>query len=92
VRSLVELDYFRLHDGVRPPTRVQAPWLIGHWLPLPLDEALRVRAPCCSPTTRVSGLTEPGTKWSKDELKIARLRRLELRGLEPLPPQCQTVP
>lgn len=36
-------DYFRAHDGVRPPTRVHAPWLIGHWLPLPLDEALRER-------------------------------------------------
>ncbi|MCU1671144.1 MAG: hypothetical protein JWP40_4071 [Blastococcus sp.] len=36
-------DYFRARDGVRPPTRVQAPWLIGHWLPLPLDEALRER-------------------------------------------------
>src|SRR3954454_3008813 len=36
-------DYFRVHDGIRPPTRVQAPWLIGHWLPLPLDEALGER-------------------------------------------------
>lgn len=36
-------EYFRAHDGVRPPTRVHAPWLIGHWLPLPLDEALRER-------------------------------------------------
>jgi hypothetical protein len=36
-------DYFRARDGVRPPTRVQAPWLIGHWLPLPLDQALRER-------------------------------------------------
>jgi cell wall assembly regulator SMI1 len=35
--------YFRAHDGVRPPSRVQAPWLIGHWLPLPLEEALRER-------------------------------------------------
>jgi hypothetical protein len=22
--------YFRAHDGVQPPTRVHAPWLIGH--------------------------------------------------------------
>jgi cell wall assembly regulator SMI1 len=35
--------YFRARDGVRPPSRVQAPWLIGHWLPLPLEEALRER-------------------------------------------------
>jgi cell wall assembly regulator SMI1 len=35
--------YFLAHDGVRPPSRVQAPWLIGHWLPLPLEEALRER-------------------------------------------------
>jgi cell wall assembly regulator SMI1 len=35
--------YFRARDGVRPPSRVQAPWLVGHWLPLPLEEALRER-------------------------------------------------
>ncbi len=35
--------YFRAHDGVRPTSRVQAPWLIGHWLALPLEEALRER-------------------------------------------------
>jgi hypothetical protein len=35
--------WYRRHDGARPPSRVRAPWLIGHWLPLPLDEALAER-------------------------------------------------
>jgi cell wall assembly regulator SMI1 len=35
--------WYRRHDGARPASRVHAPWLIGHWLPLPLDEALAER-------------------------------------------------
>ncbi len=35
--------WYRRHDGARPVSRVHAPWLIGHWLPLPLDEALAER-------------------------------------------------
>jgi hypothetical protein len=33
----------RRHDGVAPTSRVLAPWLIGHWLPLSLREALAER-------------------------------------------------
>jgi cell wall assembly regulator SMI1 len=35
--------WYRRHDGARPASRVHAPWLIGHWLPLPLEEALAER-------------------------------------------------
>jgi cell wall assembly regulator SMI1 len=35
--------WYRRHDGARPTSRVHAPWLIGHWLPLPLVEALAER-------------------------------------------------
>ncbi|MEV7968674.1 SMI1/KNR4 family protein [Sphaerisporangium sp. NPDC088356] len=35
--------YLRRHDGAQPTSRVVAPWLIGHWLPLSLGEALRER-------------------------------------------------
>jgi cell wall assembly regulator SMI1 len=35
--------WYRRHDGARPESRVHAPWLIGHWLPLPLEEALAER-------------------------------------------------
>ncbi|MHA6794452.1 SMI1/KNR4 family protein [Pseudonocardia bannensis] len=35
--------YLRRHDGVAPTSRVLAPWLIGHWLPLSLREALAER-------------------------------------------------
>ncbi|NMH97313.1 SMI1/KNR4 family protein [Pseudonocardia acidicola] len=35
--------YLRRHDGVAPTSRVLAPWLIGHWLPLSLSGALAER-------------------------------------------------
>jgi cell wall assembly regulator SMI1 len=35
--------YLRRHDGAQPTSRVVAPWLIGHWLPLSLRAALRER-------------------------------------------------
>jgi cell wall assembly regulator SMI1 len=35
--------YLRRHDGAAPTSRVLAPWLIGHWLPLSLREAMTER-------------------------------------------------
>ncbi|MEK6439138.1 SMI1/KNR4 family protein [Pseudonocardia sp. T1-2H] len=35
--------YLRRHNGAAPSSRVLAPWLIGHWLPLSLCEAMTER-------------------------------------------------
>jgi len=36
-------SYYRCRDGTQPTSRVRAPWLIGHWLPLCLADAIQER-------------------------------------------------